>query len=60
MSFHDSALALVRTGQHRADWVRKYENGAVGSFTHAVALQGHAYACELEVWADGYHMRYVS
>jgi hypothetical protein len=36
---------------------RKYENGAVGSFTHAVALQGHAYACELEVWADGYHMR---
>lgn len=36
---------------------RKYSNGAVGSFTHAVALQGHAYACELEVWADGYHMR---
>ena len=39
--------------------VWKYENGAVGSFTHAVALQGHAYACELEVWADGYHMRLV-
>ncbi|ORY27202.1 putative oxidoreductase C terminal-domain-containing protein [Naematelia encephala] len=37
----------------------KYENGAVGSFTHAVALQGHAYACELELWADGYHMRLV-
>jgi predicted dehydrogenase len=37
----------------------KYENGAVGSFTHAVALQGHAYACEIEVWADGYHMRLV-
>jgi predicted dehydrogenase len=37
----------------------KYENGAVGSFTHAVALQGTAYACEIEVWADGYHMRLV-
>ncbi|WVQ69961.1 uncharacterized protein L199_008185 [Kwoniella botswanensis] len=37
----------------------KYENGAVGSFQHAVALQGTAYACELEVWADGYHMRLV-
>jgi len=37
----------------------KYENGAVGSFTHAVALQGTAYACELEVWADGFHMRLV-
>ncbi|CAD6583923.1 MAG: hypothetical protein TREMPRED_003679 [Tremellales sp. Tagirdzhanova-0007] len=35
----------------------KYENGAVGSFTHAVALHGQAYACELEIWADGYHMR---
>lgn len=31
----------------------KYENGAVGSFQHAVALQGTAYSCELEVWADG-------
>lgn len=39
--------------------VWKYDNGAVGSFTHAVALQGTAYACELEVWADGYHMRLV-
>jgi len=39
--------------------VWKYESGAVGSFTHAVALQGHAYACELEVWADGFHMRLV-
>ncbi|OXB39073.1 hypothetical protein LQV05_004138 [Cryptococcus neoformans] len=37
----------------------KYENGAVGSFQHAVALQGSAYSCELEVWADGYHMRLV-
>jgi len=39
--------------------VWKYKNGAVGNFTHAVALQGTAYACELEVWADGYHMRLV-
>ncbi|RXK39480.1 hypothetical protein M231_03148 [Tremella mesenterica] len=39
--------------------VWKYDNGAVGAFTHAVALQGQAYACELEVWADGFHMRLV-
>lgn len=39
--------------------VWKYKNGAVGNFTHAVALQGTAYACELEIWADGYHMRLV-
>ncbi|WOO84424.1 putative protein [Vanrija pseudolonga] len=39
--------------------VWKYENGAVGSFTHTVALQGTAYDCELEVWCDGYHMRLV-
>ncbi|WVF72073.1 hypothetical protein IAT40_006885 [Kwoniella sp. CBS 6097] len=39
--------------------VWKYENGGVGSFQHAVALQGTAYACELEVWADGYLMRLV-
>lgn len=45
--------------QQTANVVRKYTNGAVGSFTHAVALQGTAYACELEVWADGYHMRLV-
>ena len=39
---------------------RKYENGAVGSFTHCVALQGHNYACELEVIADGYTMKYAA
>ncbi|ODO11588.1 hypothetical protein I350_00370 [Cryptococcus amylolentus CBS 6273] len=37
----------------------KYDNGACGSFQHAVALQGHDYSCELEVWADGFHMRLV-
>lgn len=38
-----------------ASW--KYENGAVGQFIHAVALQGIAYSCELEVYADGYQLR---
>jgi predicted dehydrogenase len=40
-----------------ATW--KYENGAVGTFTHVVALQGHDYSCELEVYADGYQFKYV-
>ncbi|GMK58865.1 hypothetical protein CspeluHIS016_0603070 [Cutaneotrichosporon spelunceum] len=39
--------------------VWKYAGGAVGSFTHTVALQGTLYDCELEVWADGFHMRLV-
>lgn len=39
--------------------VWKYESGAVGSFTHTVALQGTEYDCELELWADGYHMRLI-
>jgi Putative oxidoreductase C terminal domain/Oxidoreductase family, NAD-binding Rossmann fold len=33
---------------------RKYKNGAVGTFTHLASLQGTAYACELEVYCDGY------
>lgn len=41
-----------------ATW--KYENGAVGSFSHVVALQGHNYSCELEVYADGYQFKYFS
>jgi len=40
-----------------ATW--KYENGAVGSLVHAVALQGTAYSCELEVYCDGYQMKLV-
>jgi len=32
----------------------------VGSFTHVVALQGTNYSCELEVYADGYSMKFVS
>jgi hypothetical protein len=38
---------------------RKYKNGAIGSFVHAVALQGTAYSCELEVICDGFQMRLV-
>lgn len=41
-----------------ATW--KYASGAVGSFTHLVALQGHDYSCELEVYADGYQLKCVS
>ncbi|OBZ75935.1 Uncharacterized protein UNK4.17 [Grifola frondosa] len=41
-----------------ATW--KYENGAVGSFTHLVTLQGHDYSCELEVYADGYQLKLVN
>ncbi|KAL0946962.1 hypothetical protein HGRIS_013116 [Hohenbuehelia grisea] len=41
-----------------ATW--KYENGAVGSFTHAVSLQGTNYSCELEVYADGYQLKLVN
>ena len=41
-----------------ATW--KYESGAVGSFSHVVALQGHNYSCELEVYADGYQFKCVS
>ncbi|GHJ86746.1 hypothetical protein NliqN6_3148 [Naganishia liquefaciens] len=40
-----------------ATW--KYTNGAVGTFVHAVALQGTAYSCELEVYCDGFQMRLV-
>jgi len=41
-----------------ATW--KYVNGAVGTFTHVVALQGHDYSCELEVYADGYQFKLVN
>ncbi|KAF8894521.1 putative oxidoreductase C terminal-domain-containing protein [Infundibulicybe gibba] len=41
-----------------ANW--KYDSGAVGSFTHVVALQGTDYSCELEVYADGYSLKLVN
>jgi predicted dehydrogenase len=40
-----------------ATW--KYESGAVGSLTHAVALQGFNYSTEIDVLADGYSLRLV-
>ncbi|TNY19919.1 NAD binding dehydrogenase [Rhodotorula diobovata] len=40
-----------------ATW--KYENGAVGSLTHALTLQGYKYSCEIEVLADGYQLRLI-
>ncbi|GJE89804.1 Gfo/Idh/MocA family oxidoreductase [Phanerochaete sordida] len=40
--------------------VWKYENGAIGSLTHLIALQGHDYSCELEVYADGYQLKLVN
>ncbi|CAO1627216.1 unnamed protein product [Parajaminaea phylloscopi] len=40
-----------------ATW--KYESGAVGSLTHAVALQGFNYATEIDVIADGFQLRLV-
>ena len=39
--------------------IRKYDSGAVGSFTHVVALQGRDYSCEFEVYADGYCLKHV-
>ncbi|TEB32993.1 hypothetical protein FA13DRAFT_1730727 [Coprinellus micaceus] len=38
----------------------KYESGAVGTFTHVLALQGTDYSCELEVYADGYQFKLVN
>ncbi|ORY75361.1 putative oxidoreductase C terminal-domain-containing protein [Leucosporidium creatinivorum] len=40
-----------------ATW--KYKTGAVGSFTHALVLQGDKYSTELEIYADGYQLRLV-
>lgn len=40
-----------------ATW--KFESGAVGSLTHAVALQGTEYSTQIDVYADGYSMRLV-
>lgn len=40
-----------------ATW--KFENGAVGSLTHAVALHGARFATELDVYADGFSLRLV-
>ncbi|PPQ76466.1 hypothetical protein CVT24_013213 [Panaeolus cyanescens] len=41
-----------------AHW--RYKSGAVGSLTHVVALQGKTYACEFEIFADGYYLKLVN
>lgn len=40
-----------------ATW--KYENGAVGSLTHALVLQGYKYSCELDILCDGYQLKLI-
>jgi len=40
-----------------ATW--KYANGAVGSLTHALVLQGTKYSTELEIYADGWQLKLV-
>ena len=40
-----------------ATW--KFHSGAVGSLTHAVALQGTNYSTEIDVFADGYSLRLI-
>jgi hypothetical protein len=38
---------------------RKYKSGAIGVLTHLATLQGTNYACELEVYCDGYLLKYA-
>ncbi|KAI0669146.1 putative oxidoreductase C terminal-domain-containing protein [Trametes maxima] len=40
-----------------ATW--KYEGGAVGTLTHAIALHGNTYDTEFEVYTDGYRFKLV-
>ncbi|KAF8311266.1 hypothetical protein DL93DRAFT_1490924 [Clavulina sp. PMI_390] len=37
----------------------KYETGAIGALTHVVALHGGEYACDFEVYADGFLLKLV-
>ncbi|KAI9092648.1 putative oxidoreductase C terminal-domain-containing protein [Phlyctochytrium arcticum] len=39
--------------------VWKYTSGAVGSLLHTISLHGVSYACELEVFCDGWMLRLV-
>ena len=54
-----ACMAVVLLLKQTFHFCRKYKNGAIGSFVHAVALQGTAYSCELEVICDGFQMRLV-
>ena len=49
---------IILHAVHSQVIARKYESGAVGTLTHVVALQGTDYSCELEVFADGYQLKY--
>ncbi|KAI0647674.1 putative oxidoreductase C terminal-domain-containing protein [Trametes meyenii] len=40
-----------------ATW--KYDDGAVGTLTHVIALHGNTYDTEFEVYADGYRFKLV-
>ncbi|KAG8878009.1 hypothetical protein FRB97_002855 [Tulasnella sp. 331] len=59
IAFDESVIPEEERIPRLTSAVWKYKGGAVGSFTHAVALHGRNYDCELEVWCDGYHMRLV-
>jgi len=60
MAVDESKIAPENRIPRVTSAVWKYESGAVGSFIHAVALQGTNYSCELEVYADGYQLKLVN
>ncbi|KAF8311265.1 hypothetical protein DL93DRAFT_2083477 [Clavulina sp. PMI_390] len=37
----------------------KYDTGAIGALTHVVALHGGEYACDFEVYADGFLLKLI-
>jgi hypothetical protein len=39
---------------------RKFESGAIGTFSHMTALHDTKYFSEIEVIADGYQLTYVT
>lgn len=59
MSIDESKIAESNRIPRVTSATWKYESGAVGSFSHIVALQGTNYSCELEVYADGYQLKLV-
>ncbi|TFK29880.1 hypothetical protein FA15DRAFT_184936 [Coprinopsis marcescibilis] len=60
MSIDESKIPPERRIPRATTATWKYQNGAVGNFTHVVALQGNNYSCELEVYADGYSLKLVN
>ncbi|KZV64347.1 hypothetical protein PENSPDRAFT_656651 [Peniophora sp. CONT] len=59
MSIDESAIPPENRIPRVTSATWKYKDGAVGTFTHLVALQGHDYSCEIEVYADGYQFKLV-